>query len=173
VDAIAVGAGTVLADNPRLTVRGVFRDRPLTRIVFDRRLRTPAGAELLSTRAAGPVIIVTTPEGAANDLVRLRLEERGAEVIVAGDGRLRTALESFVGRGINAILLEGGAAIHRAAWDEGVVDFVRLYVTPHALGPHGVRFLDGASFSSTALVDRSVESLGPDVVIQGYVHGPH
>ena len=46
--------------------------------------------------------------------------------------------------------IEGGAAIHRAAWDEGVVDYVRVYVTPHELGPSGVPFLAGQAFSSSA-----------------------
>ena len=65
VDAIGVGVGTVLADDPLLTVRGIYRERPLTRVVFDRRLRTPAHARLLSTLEAGPVIILTTAAAAA------------------------------------------------------------------------------------------------------------
>ena len=65
VDAIGVGSGTVLADDPLLTPRGPFRERPLTRVIFDRRLRTPPEARVLSTRDAGPVIIVTTAAGAA------------------------------------------------------------------------------------------------------------
>src|SRR3954469_18422446 len=65
VDAIAVGSGTILIDDPELTARGAFRDRPLTRVIFDRRLRTPAQARVLSTPEAGPVIIVTTAGAAA------------------------------------------------------------------------------------------------------------
>ena len=59
-----------------------------------------------------------------------------------------------------------------AAWDEGVVDFVRLYVTPRIIGSGGVAFLQGRAFASADLIDRRVESLGPDVLIEGYVHGP-
>jgi riboflavin biosynthesis pyrimidine reductase len=69
-------------------------------------------------------------------------------------------------------LLEGGAAIHESAWTEGVVDYVRLYVTPHVLGPAGLPFLAGQSFWSASLMKRRVEPMGPDVLIEGYVHRP-
>src|SRR6185436_6877612 len=65
VDAIGVGSGTVVIDDPELTARGVFRERPLWRVVFDRSLRTPPAARLHSTGVASPVIIVTTAEAAA------------------------------------------------------------------------------------------------------------
>ena len=77
VDAIGVGSGTVLADDPLLTPRGPYRERPLTRVIFDRRLRTPPDARVLSTRDAGPVIIVTTAAGAARAELRGRLEAAG------------------------------------------------------------------------------------------------
>src|SRR5437660_9091505 len=70
MDAIGVGSGTILADDPRLTARGAYRDRPLARVIFDRHLRTPPTARVLSTRDAGPVIIVTTAQSA-------RAERRG------------------------------------------------------------------------------------------------
>lgn len=172
IDAIAVGSGTVLADDPLLTARGVYRERPLTRVIFDRRLRTLPGARVLSTRERGPVIIVTTPAGAARAEACRRLEEQGAEVEVARDPTLAAALEPLAARGVGSLLIEGGAAIHRAAWAEGVVDYVRVYVTPHMLGPDGVPFLEGCAFSCAALVERVVQPVGPDVVIEGYVHGP-
>jgi diaminohydroxyphosphoribosylaminopyrimidine deaminase/5-amino-6-(5-phosphoribosylamino)uracil reductase len=75
-------------------------------------------------------------------------------------------------RDVGSLLLEGGAAIHQAAWDEGVADFVRLYVTPHEIGPAGVKFLNGRPFSSSGLHEARTEPLGPDVLIEGYVHGP-
>ena len=59
---LRVGSGTVLVDDPLLTAREVYRERPLTRVLFDRRLRTPPSARVFSTLDAGPVIIVTTPE---------------------------------------------------------------------------------------------------------------
>ena len=62
IDAIAVGSGTVLADDPDLTARGAYRPRPLTRVLFDWRGRIPATARVLSTLQAGPVIMVVTAE---------------------------------------------------------------------------------------------------------------
>ena len=173
IDAIGVGVGTIVADDPLLTARGAYRERPLARVIFDRRLRTPARARVLSTRDAGPVIIVTTEEAARRDDLRRPLEERGAEIESIAGGSIRAALERLGARHIDSLLLEGGAVVHAAAWDEGLVDFVRLYVTPRVLGPGGVPFLDGRTFSSAALVDGRVEPLGPDVLMEGYVHGPH
>ena len=172
VDAIGVGVGTVLADDPQLTARGAFRERPLMRVIFDRRLRTPAHAAVLSTRPLGPVIIITTADAAGDRALREPLEARGAEVDVAADGTFRAALDRLAARQVESLLLEGGAALHAAAWDEGVVDFVRLYITPRVIGSGGVGFLEGRNFASADLIDRRVEPLGPDVLIEGYVHGP-
>jgi len=180
VDAIGVGVGTILADDPLLTARGAYRVRPLVRVIFDRCLRTPPDARVLSTRDAGPVIIVTTPAAAACAELRTSLEARGAEIEVAGvpgvtgvpdAATIRAALTRLGARHIESLLLEGGALLHQAAWDEGVVDFVRLYVTPHVLGPGAVRFLGGRPFDSAALHRRTIAPLGPDVLVEGYVHG--
>jgi diaminohydroxyphosphoribosylaminopyrimidine deaminase/5-amino-6-(5-phosphoribosylamino)uracil reductase len=172
VDAIGVGVGTVLVDDPELTARGVYRERPLVRVIFDRHLRTPPTARVLSTRDAGPVIIVTTPAATADADLRKPLEARGAEIEAVGGGALRPALHRLGEREIGSLLLEGGAALHAAAWDEGVVDYVRLYITPHVLGCGGVALLPDRSFAAADLHNRRVVPLGPDVVIEGYVHRP-
>ena len=81
VDAIAVGSGTMIADDPLLTVREVHRRRPLARILFDRRLRVDPSARVFSTLGAGPVIIVTTPQSIERNSRRARdLELAGAEL---------------------------------------------------------------------------------------------
>jgi len=170
IDAIAVGSNTLLVDDPALTARGAFRERPLVRVVFDRRLRTLPAARVLSTLDDGPVIIVTAAEAAARRELRGPLEARGAHIEVARGDTFRAALELLTDHAIGSVLLEGGATVHAAAWDEGLVDFVRLYVTPHALGPNGVPLLDGRPFSSADLSGRRVTPLGPDVVVEGYVH---
>jgi diaminohydroxyphosphoribosylaminopyrimidine deaminase/5-amino-6-(5-phosphoribosylamino)uracil reductase len=171
VDAIGVGSGTILSDDPELTARGAFRERPLARVVFDRRLRTPPRSRVLSTPEAGPVINVTTAAAASRADLRAPLEARGAQIEVAADHTLRAALQRLAARQVESLLLEGGAAVHGAAWDEGLVDYVRLYVTPHMLGPGGVPLLPDRAFSSAALYERRVMTLGPDVLIEGYVHG--
>ena len=84
VDAIGVGSETMLVDDPLLTVREVYRERPLTRVVFDRRLRTPPTARVFSTLADGPVIVLTTaaalPSGSPQATA---LADAGATVIAA------------------------------------------------------------------------------------------
>jgi diaminohydroxyphosphoribosylaminopyrimidine deaminase/5-amino-6-(5-phosphoribosylamino)uracil reductase len=172
VDAIAIGSETALVDDPLLTAREVYRERPLVRVIFDRRLRVPARAQILSTLSAGPVIILTTAESAQTDRADA-LEKAGARVISVPRPGIAAALSMLPGFEIQSLVLEGGTEVHRAAWDEGVVDYVQLYVAPMWLGDGGVPLLEGCAFSSTSLIERRVEQLGPDVLIEGYVHRPH
>jgi diaminohydroxyphosphoribosylaminopyrimidine deaminase / 5-amino-6-(5-phosphoribosylamino)uracil reductase len=170
VDAIGVGINTLLVDDPLLTPRGPFRERPLVRVIFDRRLRTPVDAKVLSTRGAGPVIIVTTAEAASCADVRTPLEDAGADIAVARDGSFGAALQQLARRDIGSLLLEGGAEVIASAWDEDLIDCVSLYIAPRMLGQDGVALLPGRDCVSAALLDRKVETLGPDVLIEGYVH---
>ena len=170
VDAIGVGSETLLVDDPLLTARDVFRERPLARVIFDRRLRTPPEARVFATLHAGPVIILTTT--AAMDAGRVTALERvGAAVLAPPADGVRPAVEALAARGIQSLLIEGGAALHAAAWEAGVVDFVQLYVTPTILAAGGVP-LYGPAFSTVTLVEKRVFGLGPDVLIEGYVHRP-
>lgn len=173
VDAIAVGSGTVLVDDPLLTARDVYRERPLTRVIFDRRLRTPENARVFSTRAAGPVIILTSPAAiASRPHHAAALDRAGAALVPVESAGLTPMVQRLVSFDVHSVLLEGGAAVHAAAWDERLVDSVHLYVTPLALGSSGVRLLPGRAFSPASLVDVRVIPHGPDVVIEGYVHRP-
>ena len=171
-DAIAVGSETILVDDPQLTPRDVYRERPLVRVVFDRRLRTPVHARLLSTLPAGPVIILTAVESLRTERAEV-LQKAGARVIPVSRPGMAGALSVLPDFNVQSLVLEGGARVQRAAWDEGVVDYVQLYVAPMWLGDGGVPLLDGCAFSPTSLVEHTVEQLGPDVLIEGYVHRPH
>jgi diaminohydroxyphosphoribosylaminopyrimidine deaminase/5-amino-6-(5-phosphoribosylamino)uracil reductase len=171
-DAVAVGSGTILVDDPQLTAREVYRERPLVRVVFDRRLRTPVGARLLSTLSAGPVIILTAVESVRTDRANA-LIAAGARVIGVSRPGMASALSVLPNFDVQSLVLEGGARVQCAAWDEGVVDYVQLYVAPVWLGEGGVPFLGDCTFSSTSLIERKVEQFGPDVLIEGYVHRPH
>jgi diaminohydroxyphosphoribosylaminopyrimidine deaminase/5-amino-6-(5-phosphoribosylamino)uracil reductase len=172
VDAIGIGSETLVVDDPLLTPRGAFRERPLTRVVFDRRLRTPAEAAILSTLSAGPVIIMTSAESAGREDLRRPLEAAGAEVDASEGTTFRAALERLAARGVESLLLEGGAEVHAAAWDEDLVDLVSIYVCPQTIGPGGVPFLGGRPFDTARLYERREEQLGPDTLIEGYVHRP-
>lgn len=172
IDAIAVGSGTVLADDPLLTAREVHRRRPLTRVLFDRRLRTPPWARVFSTLDAGPVIIVTTPECLDSNKARAAdLQRAGAAFEPITGGALPEAFSRLAERQIVSLVLEGGVALQAAAWQAGLVDAVHLYVAPITLGSDAVSWLETDTVSVASLVDRRVTPLGADVFMEGYVHG--
>ena len=171
VDAIAVGSGTVLADDPALTVRDCHRLRPLARVVFDRRLRTPATARLFSTLDAGPVIIITTAEVVGRHPERAsRLTASGA-TLVEGQGHLKADIRALLAWDISTVLLEGGGVMHAAAWQAGIVDRVIVIVAPTVLGEQGAKFFDGLPIPVSQLIPVRVETLGPDAWMEADVHG--
>jgi diaminohydroxyphosphoribosylaminopyrimidine deaminase/5-amino-6-(5-phosphoribosylamino)uracil reductase len=175
VDAIGVGSGTVLADDPLLTARGAYRSRPLTRVVFDRRLRTPPRARLLSTLDAGPVIIMGTESAAHAAPARARaLADAGAslELLTTEEGpsSMRAAVERLAAVGVTSIVVEGGPALHRAAWEAGIVDCVQLFIAPEALGPGAVPWLPLDAFSLAAMDAVSATPIGEDLMLEAYVH---
>lgn len=171
-DAIAVGVGTVLTDNPRLTIREVVRHRPYMRVVFDRHLRTPPDAALLSTRAHGPVVLVSEPGAERRAGSRAQaLRDAGAEVLEAET--LQEALRLLAGRDILSVLVEGGARLHAACFAEGVVDRVHLVVSPRGLGHEGVPLFGGADVPWSSLQLTHVAPCGDDTWIEADVHRTH
>jgi diaminohydroxyphosphoribosylaminopyrimidine deaminase/5-amino-6-(5-phosphoribosylamino)uracil reductase len=142
-DAVLVGVGTLLADDPRLSAPGAnghARPEDPVRVVLDSRLRTPPGSRLLKT-AGGPVLLMTRPK--APQARRRRLERAGATILEVGarDGRvdLRQALRALGSRGISSVLIEGGGEVLGAALDQKVGDRLVLYVAPRLLGGAGAR----------------------------------
>ena len=174
VDAIAIGSGTLLVDDPLLTARGAYRARPLTRVVFDRRLRTPPTARLLSTLDLGPVIIVTSERARCDAPARARaLSDAGARILDLDADDLPIALSALYDAGITSLVLEGGATLHRAALDAGVVDAVHLYITPAPIGPMGVNWIGEGRLAWEALKDRRALWLGADILVEGRVDHVH
>lgn len=171
VDAIGVGAGTILTDDPLLTARDVYRDRPLVRAIFDRRLRTPPDARVFTTLSQGPVVILTTTEGveAAQDRARA-LAAAGAQIEAQSDRGLGAALGRLGARGLTSLLLEGGAALHTAAWDAGMIDRVLLFVAPATLGEEGVPLFADRPLDLSRFTRCRVEPVGDDVRIEADVH---
>jgi len=174
VAAIGIGSGTLLADDPVLTARDVWRARPLIRVVFDRRLRMPPTARLCDTLAAGPVLVVTTAAACAASPDRAEaLRGRGLTLVAGADDVFGPAFSDLLEYGVTSLLLEGGPAIHAAAWTAGVVDRVRCYVSPTALGPGRVPWTMPPSFGLGALGPTRAEPLGDDVLIEADVHRTH
>ena len=175
VDALAVGSGTVLIDDPLLTPRGAYRVRPLVRVILDRRLRTPSAARVLSTLSAGPVIIMSTPAAIAANQHRARARaSAGATIAVldrgTGDAFLHRALEWLRDAHVTSVLVEGGPTVHAAFWRAGLVDKVELYVASRPVGPDGVPWFDLPDGALAGLLDRTTVPVGEDVLVQGYVH---
>jgi diaminohydroxyphosphoribosylaminopyrimidine deaminase / 5-amino-6-(5-phosphoribosylamino)uracil reductase len=150
-DAVAVGIGTVLADDPLLTARDT--DQPVARqprrVVFDSEARLPLDSQLVGTLDAAPVIAVVAGTAPGERVSALR--DAGVETIVV-DGspseRVRAALAELGRRDVTSVLLEGGARLAGAFLDAGEVDALRLFVAPVLLGGADARPLaagDGAA----------------------------
>jgi diaminohydroxyphosphoribosylaminopyrimidine deaminase / 5-amino-6-(5-phosphoribosylamino)uracil reductase len=171
VDAIAVGSETILTDDPRLTARDVFRERPLVRAVFDRRLRTPPTARLFAAQDAGPVVVLTSTAAIESQPDRVRaLETSGAAVVGVDGGELPDLLRALGARGVQWLLVEGGPTLHRAFFQAGLADAVRLIVAPRMLGAGGVPWLGIPDVPTADLHPTAVRPCGPDVIIDADVH---
>ncbi len=146
-DAILIGVGTALADNPSLTVRNGKTSRQPARIVLDRNLRIQPSAKLFNDAGGrhGDTIVVCAGDAPARRLNRL--ETAGAKIMTAGrwkDGHvaLRPLLRRLARSGLNRILVEGGGAVAGSFIDAGLVDRFHLFLSPKALGP-GIDLLSG------------------------------
>jgi len=176
-DAVLVGVGTVLVDDPLLTVR-LARGRTPLRVVLDSALRTPHRSRLLESVGEGPVVIATVSRDAARGR---SLEERGAAVWrfdPAPDGRvpLRPLLERLVADGRYALLVEGGAATHTSFLREGLVDRIAIGIAPLILGGTNSPTLAGdlgrvRLAEGIALESLRARRVGRDVWLEGRVSG--
>ncbi|MGQ0734614.1 MAG: bifunctional diaminohydroxyphosphoribosylaminopyrimidine deaminase/5-amino-6-(5-phosphoribosylamino)uracil reductase RibD [Acidobacteriota bacterium] len=169
VDAVAVGSQTVLVDDPILTVRDCRRVRPLTRVVFDRRLRVPPTARLFGTKDEGDVVVVTDRRAGRTRDRAAELEEVGAHVIEAAS--LREAMRLLVAFDVSSLLVEGGPTLHDALLRDKLVDRVHLVVAPCVLGADGVRWVDAAAWPRSSMSGVLARPYGPDVWMEADVHG--
>ena len=140
-DAVLIGIGTALADDPDLTVRieGLERRSPL-RIVLDRGLRLSPQSRLAVSARQVPVMVVTEPDREAADAGfgerRRLLEEAGVEVVEAVD--LASLLRQLALRGLSSVMVEGGATVASAFLSAGLVDRIDLYTSARQIGPGGI-----------------------------------
>lgn len=176
-DAVMVGVGTVLADDPRLTVRLVPGEDPL-RVVVDSTLRTPLDAAVLSDGAAAGTILAVTgraPAGRTREAASL-----GATVLESPsdpEGRidLRALLAALVEREVRSVMVEGGAELITALLRGCLVDRLAVCIAPkilgsgiEAVGDLGIRDLD----DSVTLDDVSIVPCGVDLILDGRVGYP-
>jgi diaminohydroxyphosphoribosylaminopyrimidine deaminase/5-amino-6-(5-phosphoribosylamino)uracil reductase len=177
VDAILVGVGTVLADNPQLTARlPRGRSQDPIRIILDSRLRLPLDAKLVTLNSQAPTWVATTGQ-APPDTVRA-MEDHGVQVLVlpADEGRVSLpALLQYLGeRQVQSVLVEGGAETLGAFFDQRLVHQFHFFYAPKILG--GVKAPamvggQGVTHLGEAHIVRnlSIRHLGVDLLVSGYL----
>jgi 5-amino-6-(5-phosphoribosylamino)uracil reductase/diaminohydroxyphosphoribosylaminopyrimidine deaminase/5-amino-6-(5-phosphoribosylamino)uracil reductase len=169
--AVLVGIGTVLADDPRLTVRHVAGPSPV-RVVADGHLRIPLDARVLADRAA-PTIILTSESASVERIAAI--QDRGAEVMTVATGTndwidVGALLLQLGRRGLSSILVEGGARLITSVMQSRVADRLVVCIAPRicgtgieAIGDLGIeRLAQTISFKRSRFY-----SLGPDVIFDG------
>jgi diaminohydroxyphosphoribosylaminopyrimidine deaminase/5-amino-6-(5-phosphoribosylamino)uracil reductase len=178
VDAILVGAGTVLADDPLLTARPAATTAPHQplRVVLDSAGRLPLTARVFSPAPPASTLVATTAAMPADH--RLALTARGVEVAVLPAGEhgvdLPALLDHLGARGVTTLLVEGGSRVHASFFEAGLVHKVVSYVAPVIIGGeaapgpvggHGAQTMDAA----LRLAPVRIERLDPDLVVEGYI----
>ncbi|MGO9489276.1 MAG: bifunctional diaminohydroxyphosphoribosylaminopyrimidine deaminase/5-amino-6-(5-phosphoribosylamino)uracil reductase RibD [Solirubrobacteraceae bacterium] len=176
VDAVVVGIGTALADDPLLTARPsglpAEPEAQPRRVVFDSLARLPPASQLVAAVAEVPLTIVVSRAAARADTDAL--EAAGVQVIVAtGENepaRVRSALDQLGAMGVSSVLLEGGPHLAGAFLDAGEIDEIRLFLAPTLLGGSAARDpLEGEGVERIAEAVRamtmSCQSIGEDLLI--------
>ena len=183
-DALLVGAGTILSDNPLLTDRSAKpRRRPLLRVILDSRLRIPLDSRLVKSLASERKNDVLVFCSGADEQKRTELENLGVrieDVPTIKDGRpdLAAILRRLGELEITNLMIEGGATVNWAALAADVVDKVFLYYAPKILaGTGSVPFAAGAGFrqmSQAAQVKHvHLHRFGEDFAVEGYLRDPY
>lgn len=177
-DAILVGVGTVMADDPLLTDRsGLPRRRRLLRVILDSYLRIPLTSRVIQT-AENDVLVLCS---AAEESAKQALEAKGIRVrqipAANADGRpdFAAIVQSLGKLEITSLLIEGGAMVNGAALASGEVDKVFLYYAPKILGEGAVPFIAGEGLHGKAqCVQRSeLHRFGEDFALEGYLRDPY
>ncbi|MFF2090165.1 bifunctional diaminohydroxyphosphoribosylaminopyrimidine deaminase/5-amino-6-(5-phosphoribosylamino)uracil reductase RibD [Paenibacillus sp. NPDC058174] len=172
-EAIMVGIGTVLADDPMLTTRAEVPAIHPVRIIVDSKLRLPLDARVVTDRSARTLVLTT--EG-ADQAKGAALEEAGVELVRAGEGEhvdLKEAMRKLGEAEIGSILLEGGGKLNGAMLEAGLIDKIMIYMAAKIIGglqAPGTFTFDGFEKMAQAIeLERvAVEMAGEDICIAGY-----
>ena len=174
-DGIAIGIGTALADDPRLTVRDTPGESPL-RIVFDTKLRLPIDSRLVQTARDVPTLVLCGVD--APVIAEEELAAAGVECVrgpVSAEGRLDVlaALRSLAQRGIVSLMVEGGAELAGSLLAGRYADELHVFVAPILLGPRGrAGAVDWAGPDTPQKAPRIASPAWELVGNDAYVHGP-
>jgi diaminohydroxyphosphoribosylaminopyrimidine deaminase / 5-amino-6-(5-phosphoribosylamino)uracil reductase len=171
-DAVAVGIGTVLSDNPRLTARVEGVARQPKRVVFDSEARLPLESRLVATAKEVPVVLVCG-RGASRTAMQA-LEAAGVEVVVASGqneaARVASALDELGSREIQSLLLEGGPHLTGAFLEAGEIDELRVFIAPLVAGGREARTAveglgTGPIAGAARAVSTEMDRIGDDMLI--------
>lgn len=164
-DAILVGSGTVATDDPWLTDRSSRpRRRPLLRVVLDNRLRLSPDSRLARTAGEAPVVVFTSADAERSRVTSLA--QNGIEIVMGrGERDLDGVLRELGRRGIQSVLVEGGATVAAAFLDSGLVNKVTVFIAPVIIGGR-----DAPSAIGGLGVDRISDALRLDHV-EIFTHG--
>jgi diaminohydroxyphosphoribosylaminopyrimidine deaminase/5-amino-6-(5-phosphoribosylamino)uracil reductase len=172
-DAVAVGIGTALADDPLLTARLEEVSRQPARVVFDSQARLPLDSALVKSMDEAPLFVICAPEAASAR--RDALEKAGAEVIVSPgrtpQARLEAALDELGRRKIQDLLVEGGPTFAGVLFDAGEMDEIRLFIAPVLVGSAEARaVLEGQGVARIAEgvhpLATDFERVGEDMLVR-------
>jgi diaminohydroxyphosphoribosylaminopyrimidine deaminase/5-amino-6-(5-phosphoribosylamino)uracil reductase len=174
-DAIAIGIGTAVADDPRLTVRDAPGGSPV-RVVFDTKLRLPPHARLVESASEVPTLVLCSVDAPASN--EEALVTRGVEVVRApssAEGRIdpQAALRLLASRGIVTLMVEGGAELAGSILAGRLCDELHAFIAPILLGPRGrPGAVDWAGPDTPAEAPRIANPRWELVGSDAYVHGP-
>jgi len=170
-DAILVGVGTILADNPSLTTRFIEGKNPI-RVIADSKLRTPLDSKVVND---GEKTIIAVTEGVSNEKIK-KFEACGVEIIKCGVERvdLKMLLKKLAEREIISILVEGGGKIHFSMLKSGLVDKIYAFIAPKIIGgAKALTSVEGEGFlklsEAISLKNIEIERFDEDILIKGYV----
>ena len=174
VDAILVGIGTVLSDDPRLTTRLPDGGTDPLRIILDSRLNIPLTAKIINQDSPADTMVVTTSQ--ASEDKKKELMARGVRVLEIGSSRgidLTELLKRLAAEEITSLLVEGGSQVNSSFWAGRLVDKLYYFIAPKIIGgKEAVPVVAGEGVKKVKdgikIVDKNIRQIGEDLLLVGY-----